>query len=135
MDAIPSLPFNCFFSLQSLYEWAIVDEMFWAATVVAAFLIHLGILYSPCQMYHELFCNSFDSARIITLLAFIISSVLFFQMCQTHSRLLQDGLVALEFPQGEETGSPWFGRIIGHLSSGALGQVYGVFLLSFSGGP
>ena len=116
IDTIPSLPFNFLFP-RSLYEWAIVDEMFSANIMVAAFFICLGVLNSPCQAYHELFHNSFDSARIITLLAFIITCILFFQMGQMHRRLLQDGLVALEFPQGEETGSPWFGRIISCLSS------------------
>ena len=100
IDAIPSLPFKWFFFSRSLYEWEIADKMFWAATVVAAFLICLGILHSPCQAYHKLFRNSFNSAGIITLLVFIITGGLFFQMCQMYSRLFQDGLVALEFPQG-----------------------------------
>ena len=46
-----------------------------------------------------------------------------------HSRLFYDGLVALEFPQREETGRPRFWRSIGHLSFGATGQLYGVFFL------
>ena len=83
-----------------------MDEMFQAATMVAVFLISLGILYCPCQAYHKVFCNSFDSAGIVTLLVFIAPGVLFFQMWKMHSRLFGDGLVALEFPQGEETGSP-----------------------------
>ena len=89
--------------------------------MVVAFFICLGILNSPCQAYHELFCNSLNSAGIITPLVFIISSIFLFQMCQMHSRLFRDGLVALEFPQGEETSSPWFGRSISCLSPGALG--------------
>ena len=36
-----------------------------------------------------------------------------------HSGPFWDGLVTLEFPQGEETGIPWFGRSIGCLSPGA----------------
>ena len=67
--------------------------MFQAATMVAVFLIHLGILYSPCQAYHKLFHNPFDSARIITLLVFIATGVLFFQMCQMHSGHFWDGLL------------------------------------------
>ena len=62
----------------SLYKRAIVDEMFQAATVVAVFLICLGVLYNPCQAYHNLFHNSFNSAGIVTLLIFIIVGVLFF---------------------------------------------------------
>ena len=55
----------------------IADEMFQAATVVAAFLICLSIFYSPCQMNHKLLCYTFDSARIVTLLIFIITGILF----------------------------------------------------------
>ena len=112
-----------------------MDEMFWAAIIVAAFLIYLGILNSPCQAYHKLFCNSLNSARIVTLLVFIITGILFFLMCQIHRRLFGDGLVALEFPQGEETGSPWFGRSISCLCPGPPGQLHGVFPLSLLGGP
>ena len=79
-----------------------MDEMFQAATMAVAFLICLGILYGPCQAYHKLFHNSFNSARIITLLVFIATSILFFQMCQMHNRLFWDGLDALEFPWGEK---------------------------------
>ena len=35
-----------------------------------------------------------------------------------YSRHFKDALIALEFPQGEETGSPWFGRSIGCMSPG-----------------
>ena len=52
--------------------------MFVAATVVAAFLICLGIFHSPCQMNHELLGYPLDSARIITLWVLIIADVLFF---------------------------------------------------------
>ena len=62
--------------LWNLYKWAIVDEMFWAATVVAAFLICLGIFHSPCQTNHELLGYPLDSARIITLWIHIITGVL-----------------------------------------------------------
>ena len=37
----------------------------------------LGHPYSPCQANHKLFWHSFDSTRIITLLIFIITSILF----------------------------------------------------------
>ena len=50
--------------------------------MVAAFLIHLGILYNPCQAYQKLFCNSLNSVRIIALSVFIDTSILVFQMCQ-----------------------------------------------------
>ena len=42
----------------------------------------------------------------------------------------QEGLVTLKFPHGEETSSPWLGGTISSLGSGALGQVYRIFLLS-----
>ena len=131
-NAVPFLPFNCFLFPQSPYQGAITEEMLWAATMLAVLLICLCILNSPCQAYHELFCNSFDSAGILTLLIFIVTGILFFQMCQMHSRLFWDGLVALEFPQGKETGSLWFGRsFLGSgstpwsLSSWLLGQPLG----------
>ena len=78
IDAIPSFPFNCFLSLEVFNKWAIADEMFQAATVVAAFLICLGIFDSPCQMDHELLGHTLDSARIITLWILIITIILFF---------------------------------------------------------
>ena len=66
-NAVPSLLFNCVFSLQSLHEQTVTDEMFWATTVIAALLLlHLGILYSPCQVHHKLFCNPINSVGIIT---------------------------------------------------------------------
>ena len=80
-----------------------MDEMFWAATMVAALLICLGILYSPCQAYHKPFHNSFDSARIITLLVFIATGVLFFQMHQMHSGLFFGmGWLPLSFLRGKK---------------------------------
>ena len=109
--------------------------MFQAATMVAAFLLHLSILYSPCQVHHKLFSNSFDSAGIIALFVFITPSVLLLQMHQMHHWGLWGGLVALEFVQGGETGSPWFWRIISCLSPWAPGELYGILFLSFSGGP
>ena len=78
IDAVLSLPFNCFFCLEVFTSGQLQMKMFQAATVVTAFLICLNVLYIPCQMYHELFCNSFNSARIVTLLVFIIAGVLFF---------------------------------------------------------
>ena len=109
--------------------------MFGAATMIAAFILCLGILYSPCQAHHELISDSFDSTRIIVLFVFIAPSILFPQMCQMHSWHFQDRLVALEFPQVEETGSPWFQRIIHCLSLWTPAQLHGVFFLSISGGP
>ena len=81
VNAIPSFPFNCFFTLEVFTSQAIADEMFWAATVVAAFLICLSILSTPCQMNHKLLCYPLDSARIITLLIFIITSASFSSKC------------------------------------------------------
>ena len=107
-----------------------MDEVFWAATVVAAPLIHLGIFDSPCQAYHELFYDSLDSSGIIILLVLIATGVLFFHMGQIQCGHLLGWLVAFEFPQREETGSPWIRRSISCLSPGASGQLHGVFLLS-----
>ena len=63
VDAIPSFPFNCFFPWKSL-QAGNVDEMFQAATVVAAFLICLGIYCSLCQTNHKLLCYPFNSAEL-----------------------------------------------------------------------
>ena len=79
------------------YRW-----MFHAATMVVVFFVCLGILNSTCQTYHELFCNSFNSTRIMTLLVFIITSVLFFQMHQMHSRLFWMGWLPLSFLRGKK---------------------------------
>ena len=132
-SSMPSPP-SCLTSLfsGSLYKRAIGDEIFWAATVVAAFLICLGVFHSPCQMNHELLCYPFNSAGIITLLILIIAGVLFFLMCQAHSRLFQEGLVTLSFLRGKKLvvlglGEPsvvW-----------VLGQLYRIFLLSLPGSP
>ena len=99
-SSMPSPPWHLtvYFPLKSSWKGNFMDEMFWAGTMVAAFLICLGVLYSTCQAYHKLLCNSMDSARIVTLLVFIATGVLFFQMHQTHSGYFQEGLVALEFP-------------------------------------
>ena len=106
---MPSPPFHLtVYFPQSAYEQTIADEMFWAATMIAAFLLHLGILYSPCLVLHKLFGNSFDSARIMTLFIFIAPSILFLQMHQMHSWCFWGELIALGFLQEEETGSPWF---------------------------
>ena len=45
------------FCPSGLHKWAIMDEMFWATTVVTAFHICLGIFHCPCQLDHELFCH------------------------------------------------------------------------------
>ena len=42
-----------------------MDKMFQATMVIAVLLLHLGILYNPQQVHHELFSNPIDSVRII----------------------------------------------------------------------
>ena len=105
----------------NLYKWVIMDEMFRAATMVAAFLVCLGILHCPCQLDHGLLGHPLNSTGTITLWVFAIASILFLQMCQVHSRLFLEWLITLEFPQGEETSSPWLWEIISSLGSEALG--------------
>ena len=97
-----------------------MDKMFWATTVIAVLLHHLGILYSPHLVHHKLFSNPIDSVRIIAPFV-LVSSGIFFKVCQMNSWCFWGGLVALEFLQGDETGSSWFWNIIGHLSPGAPG--------------
>ena len=75
IDAIPSFPFNSFFSLE---VFTIVDEMFWDVAMVAAFLICLSVFYNPCQMNHKLLCYPFNSTGIVILLILIIATILFF---------------------------------------------------------
>ena len=91
----------------SFYKWGIADEMFWAATVVAPFLICLGVS-QPYQTNHELLCYPFDSTgdchSLDPHLADISSS-----KCAKCTASFPGGLVTLEFPQGEETSSPWVG--------------------------
>ena len=108
-----------------------MDEMFQAATMIAAFLLCLDGLYSPCQAHHKLFGNPFYSTGTITPLIFITPSVLFLQMHQMHlmhSWHLWGGLVTLEFLQGEKTGGPWLWRIVNCLSPWAPGQFHGNLL-------
>ena len=83
-----------------------MDEVFQATTMIAAFLLHLDILYSPCQVHHKLFGNPFDSASIIAPIICITPGILFLQMCQMHSWHLWGQLVALEFPQREKNWQP-----------------------------
>ena len=47
----------------------------------------------------------------------------------------RSGWLLFKFLQGEEGSSPWFGGTISSLGSGASGQLYRIFLLSFSGSP
>ena len=88
-----------------------MDKMFWAFTMITAFLLHLSILYSPFQAHHKLFGNPFHSARIITPFIFITPGVFFLQMHQMHSWHLWGGLVALEFLQGEKLVAHGFGGL------------------------
>ena len=131
----PLLAVNCVFFPQSLYEWTITDKMFWATAMIAALLLCLGILYSPCQAHHKFFSSPFDSTWMVALFVLVFSGLLFFQMCQTHCWCSRGGLVALEFPQGEETGSSQFWSIVGCLGSHSPGQLHGVFFLHFPGSP
>ena len=112
-----------------------MDKMFWAATVIAVLLLHLGILYSLCQVHHKLFSNPFDSTWIVTLFVLVSPSILFLKMCQKHCWCFGGGLVALEFLLGEETGSSWFWSIVSSLGSRASGQLHSIFFLCLLGSP
>ena len=79
--------------------------------MIAAFLLHLDVLYSPCQVHHKLFGNTFYSGGIIAPFIFITPSVFFLQMCQMHSQPFQGGLVALEFLEGEKWVTCHFGGL------------------------
>ena len=103
--------------------------------LLAVLLLCLDILYSPCQVHHEVFSNLINSIGIIAPFVFISSGIFFLQVHQMHSWHFWGGLVALDLLKGEETGSSWFWNIIGHLSPWAPEQLYGIFLLCFSGSP
>ena len=46
-----------------------MDKMFWAAAVVAAFLLLLSILDCPSKVYYELFSHTFNAIGVFTLSA------------------------------------------------------------------
>ena len=92
-----------------------MDEMFRAATMVAALLIHLGILNCSSKLYHEFLHYSLESIRVVTLQVIAIISIFFFQLCQMYSGFLRRRLVTLKLPQGKEAGRPRFGWTIGSL--------------------
>ena len=81
---------------------AITDEMFSTTTMVAVFLICLDILNSPCQVYHELFHNSFNFARIITLLVFIISTSPSSKCAKCTAGYFRMGWLPLSFLRGKK---------------------------------
>ena len=86
-SAIPSF----WFKLLCLHQWALMDKMFQAAAVVAAFLILMSFLHCPGQTHYKLLCHVPDSIRVITLSTlFFVSSVLFqvhHQYCRVLNRL------------------------------------------------
>ena len=104
-----------------------MDEMFQAATLVAALLVLFGHLSPALPIWTmKLFCHPLNSTRIITLWIFTIISILFLQMCIKQTvDFLESGWSTLKFPQGEEASSSWFGwNMSASLDSGALGQLY-----------
>ena len=42
-----------------------MDEVLWAAAMVAAILLLLGILHGLCQVHHELFHNPINTVRVL----------------------------------------------------------------------
>ena len=79
-----------------------MDELFQAGTMVTAFLICLGVFYGPCQAYHKLFHDSFDSTGIVTLLVFIATGVLFFQCVKCTMGIFGIGWLSLSFLSGKK---------------------------------
>ena len=104
--------------------------MFQATTVITA-LLCLGILYSPCQVYHKFLSNPINSVGIITPFVLISSGAFFLQVCQLHDWCFWGRLVALELLQREESGRLL--GIISCLSHWTVGKFHRIFLLSFSG--
>ena len=112
-----------------------MDKMFQATTMVAVLLLCLGFLYSLCQAHHKLLCNPFNSTWIVALFVLISPGVFFLQMCQLHHWHFGGGLVALEFLQGEETGSSRFWGTVSNLGPRASGQLHRIFFLHLLGSP
>ena len=109
--------------------------MFWATAMIAVLLLHLGILYSPCQAHHKFFSNPFDSAWIVALFVLVSPGIFFLQICQMHCWHSGGGLVALEFLQGKETGSSQYWSIVSCLGPWTSGQLHGIFFLCLLGSP
>ena len=115
---------NCGWNVLGCYSGSSISTSAWASfttlpkwttnsSVTPSILLGLSLSWSSSLPVHPLLLN----------------------VPNVQQAFFRRGLVALEFPQGEETSSPWFGRIIGSLSSGASGQLYRVFLLGLAGGP
>ena len=88
---------------QCFYQWAVMDEVVQAATVIAAFVFPLGIFHGSCQMHYELLHDSFDTIRVLTIYPFILLGTLLLQMCQAYSGHFNCGLGPLKLLKGEET--------------------------------
>ena len=61
-----------------------MDKIIWATTVIAAFLLCLGVLYSPCQVHPKFLSNPLNSIGIIVSFIIISSGAFFLQVCQLH---------------------------------------------------
>ena len=49
-----------------------MDEVLTAAAMVAALLLHLGILHGPCQVHHKLFSKATDTVTVLSLWALFV---------------------------------------------------------------
>ena len=74
-----------------LHQWELTDKMFWAAAMIAVFLILLRFLHCLGQAHYKLLCHALDSIGVISLGTFFFVSTILFQVhhlyCRSLSRL------------------------------------------------
>ena len=75
-----------------------MDEVLWAAAMVAALCLHLDILHSLYQVHCELFCNLVDAIGVLGFIFLLSLGAFPFQMCQAHGSHFRCQLVPLELP-------------------------------------
>ena len=63
-----------------------MDEMLWAAAMVAAFLLLLGICHCPCKAHYKFLSHTLNSIGVFTLGALFCVGTVFFQMHHLYSR-------------------------------------------------
>ena len=116
LTTVPSLQFNCIFSLEVLTSGQLQINCSGQAAMIAALLLHLGILHCPLKVHHELFGNPVNTVRVLNFLFLLPLGAFLFQVHQAHSGCFRYWLVPFELPQGEETSSFWFSSVINCLA-------------------
>ena len=134
IDAVPSLPFNCFFSLEvfigrqlgmkcsGLLQWYQQFSSAWASFTAL----------TKCTINSSITPLNLAGSSLSWSSSLPVSS----SKCTKHTagfcRMIR---LPFSFLRGEETSGPCLGRIISHLCSGASGLLYSVFFFGLSGSP